>query len=215
MKSLTDKQFLRKSSGRVSALGFLDAYEEHIRSTYPNANPAMDAFKNGQMLPTPALEYVKKVVGQHVLQSMVHRAEETIQAKEKPAKKRTTSKSGITGQGKYSVQFFAKETHERTLVSKVELWEDDNGHHTFRAETWQAALRLADRKHVDILHGQYATISQEISEGRFLSTRVDRNDSMARMLRPGRGPTCKVKPTSAPLKNMMSVHNDRCSFSHG
>lgn len=212
-KTLSDKQFIRKASGRVSAIGFLDAYEEHIRSNYPGAHPAMDAFKNGQMLPTPALEYVKKVVGQHILQGMVNRAEETIQ-KDKP-KKRFIPKNGITGQGKYSVQFFVKNTHERTLETKIEVWTDDNGYHTFKAETWQAALRIADRKHVDILHGQYATISQEVSEGRFLTTRVDRDDSMARMLRPGRGPVCKVKPTSAPLKNLMHCKNDTCSFSRG
>lgn len=214
-KVLSDKQFIRKAeSARVSALGFLEAYEEHIRSSYPEATVAIDMFKSGQMLPNPALEFVKQVVGQHILKSMTNRAEESMQKQAKKEKK-APSKSGSTGQGKYTCQFFCKVVNERTGDSQEHLWVDHNGNDTFRAETYQAAMRLVDRKLSDISHGLYATISQEIREGKMLTTRVDRNDAVARFLGVKRGPVCKVKPTSAPLKQTMSVHNFVATFSRG
>lgn len=216
-KPISDKQFVRKaSSARVSAMAFLDAYEEHIRATYPGAVVAIDLYRKGEMLPTPALEFVKQVAGQHILEGMVNRAEESIKkSQERTEKKPSGSRSGSVGQGKYTCQLFCKVTNERTGESITELWTDHNGHHTFRAEVFQDALRLVDRKQVDLGNGQYATISQELPGGKILTTNVSRDDSVGRVLKVARGPVCKVKPTSAPLKQTMSVHNYVATFSRG
>ena len=215
-KPLTDRKFIRLASGKVSAEGFLEAYSAHITEHYPEAVVALDLYRSGQMLPTPCLAFVKEVVGQHILGQMITRADEKI-AKDQEVKQKKEKKprSNSTGQGRYTCQLFEKITSERTGHSDVVLWVDHNGKDTFLADTYSAAERLCDRKQMDSLCGVYATITEELPNGKVLTTRVSRNDSVGRVLRQRPGSVCKVKPTSAPLKQVMSVHNYVATFSRG
>lgn len=215
-KPLSDKQFVRAASGRVSAIGFLEQYEEHIRTNYPAAIAGMDKFKSGEMLATPALEFVKNVVRQHIHTGMVRKAEESIRKAHEPAKeKKASSKSGVSGNGKYSIQIFHKCTNERTGEFSIELFEDHNGIHTFQANSYQDAERISDRKLFNLATSSYATITSNLNNGKSLTTKVKRDDAIGRFLNVRAGAVCKVKPTSAPLKQTMSVHNYVATFSRG
>lgn len=211
-KPMSDKQFIRKASSRISADAFLDAYEAHIRETYPESVETVNQYRSGQMNPTQALDFVKEVAKQHMLAMMVTRAEESIRKSQ--TNKTEKAKSGIIGTGNCTCQLFVKETCERTGEFKIVLWVDHNGNHTFRAASYQDALRLVDRKQVDLSTSQYATIVMDVG-GKPMTTRVERLDSMARFFKSRPGPVCKVRPQSAPLKQKMSVHNYVASFSRG
>lgn len=218
MDNISDKQFVRKASARISAIAFLESYEAHIRTNYPDAVVALDMYREGKLLPTPALEFVKQVAAKHILQGMINKAGESI--KKHTSASARKSKSGSTrtssiGQGKYYCQIFVKMVNERTRETSIEVFVDHNGHDTFRADTYSAAERIVDRKQTDVIHAQYATVSQELPSGKVLTTNISRDDSIARFLKAPRGPVCKVKPQSAPLKQTMSVHNYVATFSRG
>lgn len=213
MDKISDKQLLRKASAvKVIAHAFLDAYENHIRQTYKGADDTLDKYRSGNLKPTEALGVIKNVVAEHLLQVNIARAEESIR---KQQVKRIPAKSNVCGQGKFECILTIKITNERTRESEEAIFVDHNGHDTFRCQTYQDAIRLVDRKQVDMADGLYAIISNEIAPGRMMKTQVMRGDSIARVLRAPKGPVSKSKPTSAPLKNYMHCHNDTCSFSRG
>ncbi len=195
-KPLSDKQLLRKASSKITATDFLETYSEHIRATYPAAVPILDKLAAGEYLPTPTLEMLKHVIFASVLEGAKKAGAEARVREEKPAKTRT----GITGTGKYVCQIFVG----------GELLTDKNGMHTFNVDLFQDAERLVDRKMVDIASDSFATITSGD-----ITTKVSRDDSLSRFFRERKGAVCKVKPTSAPLKNTMSCHQDTASFSHG
>lgn len=212
-KPLSDKQFIRKASAvKVIADAFLNAYEDHIRATYKDAGTALDQFKSGEMRPNVALSFVKEVVAKHLLQTNIARAEESIR---KQHQKKTPSKSNVTGSGKFACIITIKVTNERTRECEEAVFVDHNGHDTFLCDTYQAALRLVDRKQADMPDALYSVISHELTPGRFLKTTIMRGDSIARFFRQPKGPVTKGKPMSASLKNYMHCHNDTCSFSRG
>ena len=212
-KALSDKQFIRKASAvKVIAGAFLDAYENHIRTSYKGAHIALDQYRSGEMLPNVALEFVKNVVHEHILQNDIARAEESIK---KQQVKRPPPKTNVCGTGKYECVFIVKLVNERTLESEEIVFVDHNGYDTWKCNDFQSALRLVDRKQSEMANSVYATISQELAPGRKLTTQVSRTDSTARHWKESKGPVVKGKPTSAPLKNFMSCKNDTCSFSHG
>lgn len=217
-KPPSDKQLLRKANGmHVSAIAFFSAYADHIRETYPGSHTALDMYKSGEMLPTPTLEFIKQVVSQHIIQCQVNRAEESIRKQQAKVNKPKSdkSKSGTSGSGKYAIQIFVKRTSERTGESEIDLWVDHNGVDTFKADLYQNAMRLLDRKMADLCMAQYGTITQVIGENRNLTSRIERSESVARVLRAPKMAVHKSKPTSAPLKNFMRAKNDTCSFSRG
>lgn len=212
MSTLTHKQFLRRANSKVSAQGFLDSYNDHIRTVYPEADAAMDRYQKNEMLPTPTLEFVRQVVSQHIMLGMLNRAEESIRKSQQTKK---TSKSGSTGQGRYDCQFFHRIVHERTGEVVIERWTDHSGHHTFCSDTFQAAERICDRKLSDMCGGLYCLISQTLPNGKELTTKVMRDDAIARFMKVPAGPACKTRPQNGSMKNVMRVHNYVATFSGG
>lgn len=214
-KPLSDKQFSRKLNSSQGVVdGFLSAYEGLIRERFPSAIVALEQYQQGEMTTHQAVDFVKKVVHTHLVQSQINKAEEDILRRQEQ-KPTATSKSGSVGQGKYAIQFFVKMIDERTGNAQIELWTDATGHHTFRAELYQDAMRLVDNRLYKLATGLHATVSQGLNNGRTLTSRIERDEAISRVLKAPRSAVSKSKPQSAPLKNFMSCHNDRSSFSRG
>lgn len=211
-KAPSDKQLLRKACAvKTIASAFLDAYENHIRTTYNGSTEALDKYRAGKLSAPEALTFVQGVVSEHLLQCNIMRAEESI----KKQQRRPPPKTNVCGTGKYECIFTIKVTDERTREFEEVVFKDHNGYDTWKVNTFQEAMRLVDRKQTEMPDALYAIISQEIAPGRHLKTQVMRGDSIARVLRMPKGPVSKSKPTSAEHKNYMHCKNDTCSFSGG
>ncbi len=214
-KTLTHKQLIRKASSKVSAKAFLDSYQAHIRTTYPESTEILDNVMNGSLLPTPALDAIKKIVQAHVVLGLQKKNAETI-AKHEASKDKPQKQGGTLGSGRYSIQFFVKQTNERTSESTIEVYQDKDGNDIFAQEKYQDAERFVDRRQNEMTHAVYAVITSE-ENGKPLPIVIPRADSVARANKKSKGPAVRNAGTgqSKPFQNYMRAKNDTCSFSRG
>ena len=185
-KKMTDKGFLHRSSGRISAAAFLTAHREYLTtgSLADFTSPILDRLDTGNIVPTLALNELRAAVLEHLLSQHA----KAIVKESTPTKPYTASifdgkGNIITDNGKMLVKTFNQSTE---------------------AEYW------CDRRLYDGAQSWYGTICHVSGK----TLQVDRLDSIARILKNSRGPVMRQnKAGSGNWK--MRAKNDHFHFSRG
>lgn len=192
---MTNKMFLHRSNGKISADAFLAQHKEFLLSGELSlfTAPILIKLEEKEILPTPALEEVRKVVLAH------HLAEETRKAEASMTR---------------AQEIKAPKNYQGEIRSKDGLLLLEKGF-----ETPQDCERWLDRNLVD---GEpecfgICTASHVLDkEGAPLSVIIMRGDSIARVFRKGKSPVMKAQSKSAgKLSWGAKVKQSHASFSRG
>lgn len=192
MTQMTEKSFLHKSRGKVSAAAFLAQHREYL-STGTLASltlPVLAKLDSGELLPTPALEELRQAVLAHMLAKAVKKGERAMNAPR------------VTKRSMYNATIFLKNgsiaVKDEEETSPLVKGFDDS----ISAQNW------ADRRLALQEPGAYAVIRASDRE-----MRVDRDESIARLYRDKR--LTSMKSSSNDGKWQMRVRNDHAYFSRG
>jgi hypothetical protein len=202
-KPMTTKRFLKLASGKVSAQAFLTAHRTFLTTgeLAPLASPILIKVDAGELLPTPALESISQVVLSHFMAQEIRKAEEKIAASQE------REESSVKN---WMVTIFDSRGNIQTRVN-------DKGETVELQETFELASmadRWADRRlFLDCTSDCHAVVEHTSLPVR---TIVERQDAMARILKPSKGPVSKKMGTrDGKLSFGVKAKQDRASFSHG
>jgi hypothetical protein len=194
-RKMTDKAFLKVSSGSVSAAAFLAAHRDYLTSgtLASYTAPILAKLDAGQVFPTPALQEVRQAVLDHMMQRIsVKAAPKAAEPKEPKA----YSAKVLDSEGRV-VMRLTEEGESKACVQEFDLYQ--------RAEGW------ADRRLFEGEPGGYAEIT--FRDGKTYS--IERDDAMARILKQPRMAVHKGGRREAPLGNNMRAKGDHFHFSRG
>lgn len=205
-RAMTERGFLHKASGKVSAIAFLTTHREWLLSgeLAPLTSPILVKLDRKEILPTPALESIKGLLLSHMMAKQASKAEDAIlNPKEAPAPKPWMA---TIYNGKGEVQTRIKEDGEEETLQK-------GFEHASEADRW------SDRRLFDGASDWFSVVSHTTilnGEGEPLSTIIMRDDAIGRMLKAPKGAVCKPQSkTTGKLSFGVKVTNDRAVFSKG
>jgi len=199
-RKMTPKGFLSKVLRDKSAEGFLKQYREYMLTgeLYPVTTPILDRLDSGELLPTPAINELTKVVFEHIQALETQKALDSIANKE--------SEGGSTAGASKPVQA---------------IIFDAQGNETERkgCDKGQEGMRWVDRHLFDAAPGSYGQVihTSVLIKGEPMCDEITREDAFARILGTRTvGPVLKRRPTSVSrLGGQMKVCQSRAHFSHG
>lgn len=240
VRPMTPKRFVSaKLSGKVSAEGFLDAHWEFLKGQ-EYLNPILEAYEKKEVLPTPTVQMCQQAVLSHILELEASKGAAKIKATKEASTKvvRRKKESGEVEESevpnaRYQVVLFCKFYDregkceiKRGTVTKTENVEVEKNGTTytqeiqkeepaiFDADTYQAASRIADRKLSERGDSVYATIAN--THGKPITTIIQRDDAIARMMARPKGPSTRnTASSSSTLGFGIKAKNDRSHFSRG
>lgn len=182
-RKMSPKGFLAKTQTKAanSAIAFLAQYREYLVTgeVKDRTSPIIAKVDAGELLPTPALREIQFAVMTHIIESDVAKADKA--ATEGAAK--TTRKSW-----KASI-YDAAGVLQTRINSKGEEEDLVKGF-----DLGQEADRWADRRLMEGTHGWYAIVEHTVIAN--VSSRIERGDSMARLLKQPKGPAIHQKGKS-------------------
>lgn len=196
-RNMTVDGFLLKTrqKGANSAAAFLAAHREWLTTgtLAEFTTPILAKLDKGEILPTPTLEEIKKVVVTHHILSMEKKGQEAMEKASEPKEPKAY----------VATIFDASGNVPEVWQEKVnpETGKDEGGHVPLvkdfdlpqRAEGW------LERKLFDGApdwHGEVASMAALKQDGTSIITRVERKDAIANILRRGRTPVCHKKAVS-------------------
>lgn len=181
-KIMSARGFLHKTTTKAanSAAAFLSQYREYLTTgeLAPKTSHIINKVDLGQLLPTPALKEIQNAVMAHIIESDTKKQEQAELAAQEPK----TSKSWIATvyNAEGVVQSRIKDNgEEEDLIKGFDLSSD--------ADRW------CDRRLFDGSPDWHAEV---VNASLNLITRIERNDSIARILKKKKGPTMYVKGKS-------------------
>lgn len=181
-RKMTAKGFLHKTTTKAanSAAAFIAQYREYLTTgeLAPKTSHIINQVDLGQLLPTPALKEIQNAVMAHIIESDTKKQEQAELAAQEPK----TSKSWIATvyNAEGVVQSRIKDNgEEEDLIKGFDLSSD--------ADRW------CDRRLFDGASDWHAEV---VNASLNLITRIERNDSIARILKKKKGPTMYVKGKS-------------------
>lgn len=202
---MTERRFIRKAEGKVSALAFLTAQREFLTQGTLAAltSPILARLDNGELLPTPCLEQIKGVVWDHYAAKEILKAEKSLEKAMAPRSEKPYVATILDSQGNVAIknvdgkdvelrQGFASDSEASGWVDR-RLFEG--------ASDW---------------HGSITATKLRGKDGGCLIVHILREDSIARILR--RKPsmaTRKVGTSSGKLGFGVKAVGDRFHFSRG
>jgi hypothetical protein len=206
---MSPKGFLHKATTKAagSAMAFLAQHRAWLETgeLAKVTSPILAKVDSKDLMPTPALEEIKVVVLNHMIASEIRKGEEQMAARE--AGPQSTPKNWIatiyTAKGEVATRVNAK--------GEVEDLEES-------FDLSQEADRWTDRKLVEGAPDWFGVITHATMtvKGEPMATTVTRNDAMARVLAPAKGPVMKPQAKgTGKLSFGVKVHNDRSRFSNG
>lgn len=206
-RNMTERGFLHKASGKVSAIAFLAQHREWL-ATGALASltlPILAKLDTGEILATPALESIKGVVLGHMLAKDASKAEDAIiNPKEKKSTKPWTA-TIFNAAGE--IQFRLN----GNTGEPIELQES--------FDTCSLADGWTDRRLVEGACDWFGVVAHTSilnKHGEPLATTVMRDDAMARTFKESKGAVCKVKSKTTPTLGFgVKCSNDRSVFSKG
>lgn len=219
VRVMTPKRFVTaKLSGRVSAEGFLSAHWDFLLGQ-EYLTPILEAYESKEVLPTPTLQMCQQAVLSHILEVSVN----------KGVAKATTKKTGTTvirrkkdgaevdesevPKGRYEVTVMCK-FYSRSGSCTVDVGKEKDKPAVFHADSYNDALRIADRKLCDRGDSVYAVIIN--THGKPIATNIQRDDAIARTFAPKAGPsTVRTGVSTSNLGFGIKAKNDRSHFSKG
>lgn len=189
VRVMTLKGFVHKATSAKSAIGFLAAHADFIKANGSLA-PLLTKYEEGKEIATNTLIMIRDLAFAAMVDDEIEAARNrSTTVREKKVKTYTVTIFTTDGEGK---------SEGFSMMQEAEGW--------------------ADRRLVEDANALYAAVvSTHIGKsGTPITWQVNRNDSMARVMREKRGPVMKVQSkTTSSLGFGVKVHNDRCSFSRG
>lgn len=236
-RAMNVKRFVRgpTKTSKQTTEGFLSAHMEWLRS-HSFLDPILDAYEASIIPPTPTLQAIQSALLDHMLLQQSREELEKLEAAEEQGQPEPYT---ITLMVKTLDPIFFLEKVEVGTVEEVvayriltdngpkwvETQEETDGYHVMEkkvevgpavwgAGTFGAAMNLADRKLYAREDSVHAIIQN--TQGVAISTQVNRQDAIARILRQPKGAVSRggTKSTKS-LKWQGRAKQDRASFSRG
>jgi len=181
-RKMTPKGFLHKTTTKAanSAIAFLAQYRAFLTTgeLADRTSPIIAKVDAGELLPTPALKEIQYAVMTHIIEADTAKVDQAVEAGPKQTKKPWRA-SIYDAAGVLQTRINAK-GEEEDLVKGFDLGQE--------ADRW------ADRRLFEGTHGWYAVVEHTIIPN--ISTRIERGDSMARILKQPKGPAIHQKGKS-------------------
>lgn len=184
-RKMTPKGFLAKANSpaaAASAIGFLKQYREYLTTgeLKDATSPIIAKFDAGELPASPALKEIQYAVMTHIIKSDADKLDQ----------KESGSGGGGGGTRKpwRCTIFDAAGNVQTRITTKGEEEELIKGF-----DLSSDADRWADRRLFEGTHGWYAIVEHTVMN---VKTRIERGDSMARILKKPKGPTVQVKGKS-------------------
>jgi len=181
-RKMTPKGFLHKTTTKAanSAIAFLAQYRAFLTTgeLAERTSPIIAKVDAGELLPTPALKEIQYAVMTHIIEADAAKVDQAVEAGPKQTKKPWRA-SIYDAAGVLQTRINPK-GEEEDLVKGFDLGQE--------ADRW------ADRRLFEGTHGWYAVVEHTIIPN--ISTRVERGDSMARILKQPKGPAIHQKGKS-------------------
>lgn len=197
-RKMTEKGFLRKATGKVSAAGFIAQHREWLTTGTLGSmtQPILAKLDSGEMMPTPALIEINQAVLDHLIAKDIVRGEAVINAGPRVIKPYSATVYNAQG------QVCTYKTEDGQVKDMVYNFDE-----SLKAEGW------CDRRLDAQGPGCYAIILDNAS-GR--TQRIERDTSIARLYG-GRKPSPIMKETkgSSTLGWKMKAKGDIFHFSKG
>jgi len=240
---MTTKRFIAtKLSAKVTADGFLAAYGEFLKGE-GYCSPILEAYERKELAPNVTFKLCQEAALQHWFQQEKTKADQKYAEQKEQAsgtkiirrKKETTSEEKEeTHSSKYTVTLMCKVYDKETKTTNIQVGTVErmkevdvvlNGVATtkmikeeepavFKANSFNDAQRLADRRLADRADSVYATINNNV--GIPITTIIQRDDAIARVFKSPKGPA--TRNTSSGGSNLgfgIKAKNDTCYFSRG
>lgn len=201
-RKMTPKGFLHKTQTKAaaSAIGFLAQYREYLTTgeVAAKTSPIVARVDAGTLLPTPALKEIQYAVMTHIIESDAAKLDKAPQV----------GTRGTTKSWRATVYDAAGVIQQRVK---------DNGDVEDLVKGFDLASeadRWADRRLFEGTHGWYAVVEHTVIPN--VSSRIERADAMARILKQPKGPTVHVRGKSTKSLGFgVKVKESRTTFSHG
>jgi len=181
-RKMTPKGFLHKTTTKAanSAIAFLAQYRAFLTTgeLAERTSPIIAKVDAGELLPTPALKEIQYAVMTHIIEADTAKVDQAAVAGPRQTKKPWRA-SIYDAAGVLQTRINTK-GEEEDLVKGFDLGQE--------ADRW------ADRRLFEGTHGWYAVVEHTIIPN--ISTRVERGDSMARILKQPKGPAIHQKGKS-------------------
>jgi hypothetical protein len=202
-KPMTNRKWLKKSNGKISAVAFLEAHREFLLTgaLAPLTKPLLSKLEKKEILPTPCLEEIQNIVLANMIATEAVKAEQSM-------KKEIASKAYLAtvydSKGNVCARINDK-GEEVDLIASFDKLAD--------ADRW------ADRKLFDSASDTFAVVNHlkliDKNTGEPMATVVMRNDAISRILRGKIGAVMHRNKVSSSLSWGVHAKNDTCHFSHG
>jgi len=196
-KAMTAKGFYKKlnSKAAASALGFIAAHREYLLTGDLSelVKPILDRIDSGELYPTPAISELKQVVAGHILATEKAKADKAIER--------------VSSGGNRSSKAF-----EAVIIDSAGwIVLDDEGKDLRKTfDKPQEAERWVDRR----LFDRPNTTGEVMHRGAPWET-IEREDSIARILRRPKTPFMKRRPNPGNLSGRMKASETKVTFSNG
>lgn len=182
-RKMSPKGFLAKTQTKAanSAIAFLTQYRAYLTTgeLKDKTSPIIAKVDAGELLPTPALREIQYAVMTHIIESDSAKADQASTQGAAKGTRKPWKASIYDAAGVLQTKVNAK-GEEEDLVQGFDLGQ--------RANEW------ADRRLFEGTHGWYAIVEHTVIAN--VSSRIERGDSMARILRQPKGPAIHQKGKS-------------------
>jgi len=183
-RKMTPKGFLHKTTTKAanSAIAFLTQYREYLTTgeVKEACAPIIAKVDSGELLPTPALKEIQYAVMTHIIVSDSTKADKSaVEPKVKGQTRKAWRSTIYDAAGVVQTRTNGK-GEEEDLIQGFDLSQ--------RANEW------ADRRLFEGTHGWYAIVEHTVIPN--ISSRIERGDSMARILKQPKGPAIQQKGKS-------------------
>jgi hypothetical protein len=201
-KPMTEKAWLRKASGKVSAVAFIAASREFLQTgeLAPLTSPILIQVDTGSLMPTPALESLSQVVLAHFIASEARKAEDKIAASQE------REESSVKN---WMVTIFDSRGVIQTRVN-------DKGETVDLCESFDLCQRASEWGDRRLFDGgsDWTAVVEHVTLA--VRTITERGDAIARIMKAKRGPVSKkVGSRDSRLSFGVKAVQSRASFSHG
>ena len=210
-RKMSLKGFLHKSTGKaaLAASGFIAAHREFLLTgdLALFTAPILLKVDSKALMPTPALEEIKAVVLAHHLAEEIRTQEEKMARANEPSERKTKAYVATIYDAKTG-EVVQEKNDKGKLVDLTESFEDGT-----RAEGWTDRRLFTGATH---WFGVVTATKLFKADGSNFTANIQRDDSIARILRKPKAPVMKAqKKSGGRLSFGVKCHESKASFSRG
>jgi hypothetical protein len=205
-RKMSPKGFLHKCSTKAanSAIAFLAAHRAFLETgeLAVKTSPLLAKLDAGELLPTPCLKEIQYAVMTHIIESDRNKLEAKIEAAAQGGTSTGTRKPWVATIYNAAGVVQTRETEDgpEDLIKGFDLGQE--------ADRW------VDRRLFEGASDWYGTVEHQVIPN--LHSRIERADSIARILKQPKGPTVHVRGKSTKTLGFgVKAKETRVSFSRG